>query len=342
MTLLDLVRANLLSPAVLCFALGALAVALRSDLKLPDGLFTSLSIFLMLAIGLRGGAELMEAPGHEILGALLAAFALGCAIPLWTYPILRRLCGLSISDSAAIAAHYGSVSAVTFAAVMAMLERQGTPAEGYVAAMLAVMEVPAIIVGVSIARLAMSAETSVVGVTPGGAAVLSGGTTGRVGLGAALSEIVSSKSVLLLVGGLAIGALSGPAGMSKVKPFFGDLFQGVLCLFLLELGRLAASRVADFGKVGLRLFAFAILMPIVHAALGILLAHAIGMSAAGALVLGTLAASASYIAAPAAVRLALPEANPGLYLTSSLALTFPFNIMVGLALYQSMVSWLYG
>ena len=342
MTLLELIRANLLSPAVLCFALGALAVALRSDLKLPNGLFNSLSIFLMLAIGLRGGAELMEAPGSTVLGAMLAAFALGCVIPLWTYPILRRLCGLSIPDSAAIAAHYGSVSAVTFAAVMALLERQGTPGEGYLAAMLAVMEVPAIIVAVIIARIALNTGSPVVGVTAGGAAILAGGGSERVGLGAAMSEIVSSKSVLLLVGGLVIGALSGPVGMAKVKPFFGDLFQGVLCLFLLELGRLAASRVADFGKVGVRLLAFAIAMPVLHAAIGILLAHAIGMSPAGALVLGTLAASASYIAAPAAVRLALPEANPGLYLTSSLALTFPFNIMVGLALYQSMVGWLYG
>ena len=341
MTFFDLIQANLLSPPVLCFALGAIGALLGSDLKLPENMFTGLSIFLMLAIGLRGGAELMGS--HEGAAvALLAAFALGCGIPLVAFPILRRIVRLSVPDSAAMAAHYGSVSAVTFAAVMALLDRQGLPIEGYSATLLAVMEVPAIVVAFVTARRVMGGAAPVLSVGPGGAAVLGRTSGGRARLGTVLGEIASSKTVLLLVGGLVIGALAGRTGMASVKPFFGDLFQGVLCLFLLDLGRIAASRIADFRAVGGRLIVFALVMPVLHAAVAILLAHAIGLSASGAMVLGTLAASSSYIAAPAAVRQALPEANAGYYLTCSLAVTFPFNIIFGLALYQAMVNWLYG
>ena len=158
---------------------------------------------------------------------------------------------------------------------------------------------------------------------------------------AALSEIFSSKSILLLCGGVVIGALAGPQNYAKVKPFFGDLFQGALCLFLLQLGRLAAERVGSFRSVGAFLAAFAVVMPVVHGAIAIMLAHAVGLSQGGALVLATLAASASYIAAPAAVRLALPEANPGYYLTCSLAITFPFNLVIGIPLYAAIAAWVY-
>ena len=164
----------------------------------------------------------------------------------------------------------------------------------------------------------------------------------RLGSSSVLAEVLSSKSVLLLVGGLVIGALVGPAGVTKVKPFFVDLFQGVLCLFLLELGQVAVSRAGEFRKAGLVLVGFALLAPIVHGMLGLVIAHSVGLSLGGAVVLATLAASASYIAAPAAVQLALPEANPGLYLTCSLAITFPFNIVLGLPLYQAVAQALYG
>jgi hypothetical protein len=157
-----------------------------------------------------------------------------------------------------------------------------------------------------------------------------------------LKEVLSSKSILLLAGGLAIGFLSGPSGVAKVKPLFVDLFQGILCLFLLDLGRVAAERAADFRQVGARLASFAIVMPLVHAMLAIVVAHSAGLGVGGAIVLATLAASSSYIAAPAAVRLALPEANPGYYLTCSLAITFPFNIALGLPLYGLMAQWFYG
>ncbi len=343
MTFIEVARSNLLSPAVLCFALGALGLWLRSDLKVPEPVFAALSIFLMLSIGLRGGLEISEAHGQQIIGPLLAALGLGCAIPLWSYALLRRFAGLCAVDAGAMAAHYGSVSAVTFAAVIALLDQQGVSYEGFAPALLAVMEVPAIVVGVALARVAVADSHQVAAITSSGATVLGGSASPLrpVGLGALVQEIGSSKSIVLLLGGLAIGALAGPQGLAKVKPFFGDLFQGVLCLFLLELGRLAASRVGEFRQVGLRLSAFALVMPFVHGALGVGTAYALGMSQGGAVVLGTLAASASYIAAPAAVRLALPDANPGYYLTCSLAITFPFNIVLGLAAYQGIAAFLY-
>ncbi len=318
----DLAVANLLSPLLLCFVLGAVAVLLRSDLKFPEPVFNALSIYLMLSIGLRGGVELSHlAPGTFLLPAT-AALGLGLAIPLWCYALLRRVGGFKVADAAAIAAHYGSVSAVTFVAALAYLDATGMAYEGYAPALLAIMEVPAIVVALALARIA--------------------GAGGQGSTGEAIREILSGKSVLLLAGGLLIGAVVGEAGYDRVKPLFTDLFQGLLCLFLLELGMLAAGRLADFRRVGPFLALFAMLMPVLHAALGIVAAHWAGMSVGGAAILGTLAASASYIAAPAAVRLALPQANPGYYLTASLAITFPFNLTLGLPLYHAMASWLYG
>jgi hypothetical protein len=339
---MDFILTNLASPAILCFVLGALAVLLRSDLRLPEAVYAALSIYLMLAIGLKGGAELSGRSPNEVILPIAGALLLGCAIPLWCYWLLRRQVGLSVPDAAALAAHYGSVSAVTFAAATALLDKQGISYEGYSAALLAIMEVPAIIVAIGLAAMASSAASSVK--VAGGAAVLGGlhmRSTWASGLSDVVSNAFASKSILLLAGGLVIGALSGPSGIAKVKPLFVDLFQGMLCLFLLELGRLAASKFDEFRKVGMRLAVFAILMPVLHAVLGIIIARSIGMSLGGAIVLGTLAASASYIAAPAAVRLALPEANPSYYLTCSLAITFPFNIIVGLPLYGAIATRLY-
>ncbi len=319
--MLDLAQANLLSPPVLCFVLGAIALRLRADLGLPEAVYSVLSAYLMLSIGLRGGAELAHEPLASLAGPVAGALALGIAIPLWSYAALRRFWGLGIADAAAMAAHYGSVSAVTFAAVTAMLDRQGTPFEGYAATLLAVMEVPAIIIGIGLARAA-------------------GAGSGRP-LGS-LGGVLASKSVLLLLGGLVIGALSGPERLAPVQPFFTGLFPGALCLFLLELGRVTAQRLGEFSGAGRRLVAFALIAPPIHAVAGLVVAQAVGLSEGGAVVLATLAASASYIAAPAAVRQALPEANPGFYLTCALGITFPFNIIIGLPLYQAMAGWLYG
>ena len=316
--LLDIVWANLASPPVLCFVLGAIAVAIRSDLAVPEPVFAALSIYLMLSIGLRGGGELASGHLSGLAGPILAALALSCAIPLWCKPLVQRFAGLSITDAASMAAHYGSVSALTFAAVTAMLDRQSVPFEPYAPALLAVMEVPAIVIAVALAKRSLAPST------------------GTAAAFTVLREVASSKSVVLLAGGIAIGLLVGPAGLARVKPLFSDLFQGALCLFLLELGRVAALGTREFRTIGVRLAAFAVVMPVVHGALGVLAGHAAGLSEGGAIILGTLAASASYIAAPAAIRLALPEANQAFTLTCSVAITFPFNIIVGLPLYQAM------
>jgi len=331
--LLDLALANLLSPLLLSFVLGAVAVLLRSDLRFPEPVFNALSIYLMLSIGLRGGVELSHLSPRTFAAPGLAALGLGVMIPLWCYALLRAVGRFGAADAAAVAAHYGSVSAVTFVAALAFLDAGGTPYEGYVPALLAIMEVPAIVVALALARAG--------GAMGGGGTI--GTSTGGASTGAAaLREILAGKSVLLLVGGLAIGAVVGEAGYARVKPLFTDLFQGALCLFLLELGMLAAGRLADFRRVGPFLAAFAVVMPVLHGVLGVAVAHAIGMSVGGATVLGTLAASASYIAAPAAVRLALPQANPGYYLTASLAITFPFNLTLGLPLYHALARWMAG
>jgi uncharacterized protein len=319
---LDLLAANLLSPLVLCFVLGVLATALKSDLKFPDELYTGLSIYLLLAIGLKGGAELSATELSALWRPTLATVALGCAIPLWCFWLLRRLAKLSVADAAALAAHYGSVSVVTFLAALSFLDGVHVAYEGFLPALVAMLEVPAILIALGIARLSAGA--------------------GRTTLGAVLREVVVSKSVFLLLGGLLIGLATGKAGLVKVAPFFVEPFQGALALFLLEMGMVAARRARDFRRVGLRLTGFALLMPLVHGALGVALGKLAGLSMGGGMVLGVMAATASYIAAPAAVRVALPEANPGLYLTASLAITFPFNLAVGIPYCYAIARLFYG
>jgi hypothetical protein len=315
MTTLELVQANLLSPVVLAFLLGAVAVWVRSDLRIPEGMYTGMSLYLLLAIGLKGGAALARTPLSEVWLPTLAVLALGCAIPLWTYAVSRGLGRLNVSDSAALAAHYGSVSVVTFVASLSFLDAARVPYEGYLPALVALLEVPAIAVAIAMARVAGQGKEG--------------------GWGPALHEVFSGRSILLLVGGLVIGAASGPAGLEKVAPLFVAPFQGVLVLFLLEMGMVAARRFRELRAVGVFLVLFGVGMPVLHGALGAWVGRMSGMSLGGSTVLGVLAASASYIAAPAAVRVALPEANPGLYLTASLAITFPFNLAVGIPLYHA-------
>jgi len=317
---IDLLRLGVLSPMTLCFALGVLATLLRSDLKFPEPVYTALSIYLLLAIGMKGGAALAtKSPGEVALPAL-AGVALGAAIPFWVYAVLRRLGGFGAVDAAALAAHYGSVSAVTFIAALSYVQSLGMPAEGFMPAVLALMEVPAIVIALILAREGRSAGS----------------------LGTALHEVLAGRSILLLAGGLAIGFAAGPRGYEAVKPFFADPFQGALCLFLLDIGMVAALRFKDVRAVGRFLVAFAVVAPLLNGAAGVAAGWAVGLSPGGSAVLGTLAASASYIAAPAAVRLALPSANPGYYLTASLALTFPFNLVAGLPLYAWFARFLHG
>jgi uncharacterized protein len=321
MTTLELVRINLLSPVVLAFALGIVATLVKSDLRFPDELYAGLSIYLLLAIGIKGGAALAETPIADFWAPALATFGLGLAVPIWCYWIVRRLGGFAVPDAAAIAAHYGSVSVVTFIASLAFLEAVRAPAEGFLPTLVAILEVPAIIVALLIARMSVGGRGSWFGV---------------------VHEVVAGRSILLLLGGLVIGFASTPAGIASVAPLFVDLFQGALALFLLEMGMVAARRFRDLSEVGGFLLGFGVLMPVFNGAVGVWLGSVAGLSVGGATVLGVLAASASYIAAPAAVRIALPEANPSFYLTSSLAITFPFNLTIGIPLYFAIATWIYG
>ena len=304
------------SPAVLAFVLGVLAALLRSDVRLPDAVHTALSSYLLLAIGLKGGAGLRAAGLAEVALPVLAAVALGVVTPLLAWGTLRALTRLNQVDRAAVAAHYGSTSLVTFTAAIALLESQDETYEPYAATLLAVLEVPGILVGLLLA---------------GGAAAAAG-----AGRAEAVREVLTGRSILLLTGGLAIGALSTPASYDKVAPLFVTLFPGVLVLFLLDLGVLAGRRLRDVPAAGPGLVVAALAIPVLNGSLGVLVGTAVGLSVGGAALLGVLTGSASYIAAPAAVRLALPQANPAYYLTTSLGITFPFNLVLGIPLYLAL------
>ncbi|RDI95518.1 sodium-dependent bicarbonate transport family permease [Meiothermus sp. QL-1] len=320
METLELLRTNLLSPAVLAFVLGMVATLVRSDLKIPEALYTSLSIYLLLAIGLKGGAALASTPLEEVWRPALATLALGVLTPLLAYLVLRRLGRMDVVNAAALAAHYGSVSAVTFAAATSFMQAARQPVEGYLPTLVAILEVPAIVIALLIARRNLKGSS----------------------MGEAVREILTGRSILLLVGGSLIGFLSGPEGLKKVSAVFVEPFQGALVLFLLELGMVAAKRLRDLRQAGAFLVGFGLGMPVVHGALGVWLGSLAGMSVGGATVLGTMAASASYIAAPAAVRIALPQANPSYYLTASLGITFPFNLTLGIPLYFALSRLVHG
>lgn len=330
MATFEILKANLLSPIVLAFALGIFAKLIRSELALPKDLYASLSIYLLLALGLKGGVELSESSAHAIAGPAAATLILGCITPISAYFLLRRLGRFSPVDAAGMAAHYGSVSAVTFIAAQQFTTNMGAPAEGFMPTLLTLLESPGIHIALAIGALKR--------------AKLQDNTSGqpvksKVSI---LHEILTARSMILLVGGLVIGFLMGIEGYETIKPFFETGFKGALVLFILEMGIVAATRFQDLKRVGLRLIGLGLFLPILHGVVGVLFGHWAGLSIGGATVLGTMAASASYIAAPPAVRMTLPEANPAYYLTASLAVTFPFNLVIGIPLYYQFALWLQG
>jgi uncharacterized protein len=320
----DIIASNLLSPIVLAFALGMLAALVKSDLEFPEALYHALTIYLLLAIGLKGGIALAATPLAAIALPLLATVALGILTPIIAFAVLRWIGRIDNVNAAAIAAHYGSVSAVTFLAAQSFAQNIGEVVEGYLPALVAVLEVPAIVV----ALLLVGSRTEAAAAAVGG---------GRM---AALREVLTGRSIILLVGGVAIGYTADPQALAGVEPFFIGLFPGALTLFLLELGMVAARRMRDLRRVGPFLLGFGIVMPIVHGCLGVWVGQLVGMSTGGSAILGTMVASASYIAAPAAVRVALPQANPAFYLTSALGVTFPFNLTLGIPLYFAFARWM--
>jgi hypothetical protein len=317
---------NILIPPVLFFALGFIARLIRSDLRFPPDLAKALSVYLLVAIGIHGGNELVRVDLLTALNAVLWAIVLGLTLPVIGYAVLIATRKVDALNAAAIAAHYGSVSAGTFLTAIAYLESSGIKYESYPVIMLAVMESPAIVVGLLLAGWSRHRQGVVLG---DGSLAANGNHTGAI-----LREAFTNGSVVLLVGSMLIGAIATPKALEAIKPFVNEIFMGVLCLFLLEMGLEAARRIEDFRRVGLLLVAFGILMPLFGALVGVLVGHAaLGFSVGGTTLVAVLAASASYIAVPPAMRLAVPEANPSLYLTLSLGVTFPFNVIFGIPLY---------
>ncbi|MCA3440161.1 MAG: sodium-dependent bicarbonate transport family permease [Rhodobacter sp.] len=317
--ILALAGSNLLSPMILCFVLGLLAALARSDLSVPEAAAKALSIYLLFAIGFKGGAAVGDhGLGFGLVSALAAGVLLSVALPFVAFGLLRVLTQFSVADAAAVAAHYGSISIVTFVTATSVLEGRGISSEGYMVAVAAAMEAPAIISALWIVA--------------------------KVGEGADVDsdlwrEILLNGSIVLLVGSFVIGLLTGAEGLARIESFIVSPFQGVLCLFLLDMGLVAGRGLRTSGRVlGAGAILFGVLMPPIGAAAGLLMGAGLGLSAGGLALLMTLAASASYIAVPAAMRVALPEANPSIYLTLSLGVTFPFNLTVGIPLYVALAS----
>ena len=311
------------------FVLGVFARLVKSDLRLPEALYETLSIYLLLAIGLKGGIELSKQPLAVLAPQVLACVALGFAIPFLLYPLARAL-RLNGADSAALTAHYGSVSVVTFAVATAALTRQGIAYESHAALWVAVMEAPGLVAGIVLARAVASGSGNTTHAATASATAVS---TSQSNWRTLAHDVLFGKSVLLLLGGLVIGAVAGVEGTAPIKAVFIDPFKGVLALFLLELGLVAGGRLAEVRRFGAAVLVIGLGAPPLLALAGLAVGMALGLSTGGVALLATLAASASYIAAPTAMRIAIPQANAALSITAALGITFPFNIVLGIPMY---------
>jgi hypothetical protein len=324
---LSLVISNFLNPPILFFFLGVTAVLVKSDLEIPAPIPKLFSLYLLLSIGFKGGVELAKSGiTQSVVLTLLLAIMMSVLVPVYSFFILRLK--LDPYNSAAIAATYGSISAVTFITASSFLSALKIPFDGYMVAALALMESPAIIVGLILVNVFAYKKGEK-------------GESSEINWPEVLQEAFLNSSVFLLVGSVVIGVLTGEHGGEVLKPFTKDIFYGVLTFFLLDMGLVAARRIKDLQKTGAFLISFAILMPLLNAAIGLLIARSINMPQGDALLFTVLCASASYIAVPAAMRMTVPEANPSLYISSALAVTFPFNILIGIPLYQYGISLLW-
>lgn len=327
-------------PAILFFALGIAAGAMKSNLHVPEALSRFLSLYLLMVLGLKGGFALAQSGlTSDVVAALGCAVALAVAVPMLAWQTLRRV--VPPFDAVGIAATYGSVSAVTFITAMHFLEQRATPAGGYMSAAMALMESPAILLGVAMASaLRMQTASASIGGGSGAAALVR--TTGSPTMGRAIHEALTDGGAVLLVGSLLIGLVTGPTGAKALSVFTGDLFKGLLAFFLLDMGLLTARHVADLRGIPRSLLLYGVAGPLAHAALALVLARIAGLSVPDATMLMVLAASASYIAVPAVLRHAVPEARPALYIGLSLGLTFPFNLLIGIPLYSSIAERMLG
>lgn len=317
----ELLLNNLLQPIVLAFLLGIIAGLVKSELELPEAVIKLLAIYLLFSLGITGGRELARAEITSLLPLLGITLLMTFAIPSAVYLVTRRIGRFDIANAAALAAHYGSVSTATFFASMTFARAMNQPAEGYMAAMVALMEF-GVIYSLAIARYAM------------------GRREGGARIGELVMGVIRGRGILLLLGGMTIGSVASDAQWMQIQPFYEGLFRGMLMLFLLEMGITAARQLGAFRSAGAFMLGFGMLMPLANGVIGVTLAHWAGLGIGGSFVFGAICASASFIDAPAACRASLPEANPGIYLTSSLGITLPFNLLAGIPVYFQYATWL--
>lgn len=344
MDIIELVQANLLTPIVLFFILGVVAARIKSDLKIPEQLSSFLPIYLLAAIGLHGGLEMRKSGLEHLVIPIAVAIALALVITVNHYQILRRLGKFNIFDSYALASTYGSVGAVTFSAGLSFLQNQNIASEGYITAILAVLEPVSLIFSIFLVNMTVEKELkkrsksfskitepeikgSISYDLEDGTNIGTDAKNKTGNLREIIRETITGKAIVILIGCIIIGYVIGDHGFTSIKPVFEDLFFGALVIFILEMGILAGQKLSDIKKVGPFLIAFAVLIPTFNGVIGVIIANYLGLSIGGAVMFGVLFASASFIAAPAVLRTAIPRANPSLYITSALGITFPYIII---------------
>lgn len=319
---------SLLTPSIMFFALGFVAQLIKSDLKLPVELTKSITIYLLISVGIHGGIELSHATFLDAVPSIFTAIALGVLLPIIAYLIINKVGKIDHLNAVAIATHYGSVSAGTFLTAIAFLEALHIDFEKYPIIMLAIMESPAILVGLVMASYLRGKHLNNSGAIQSNKSEL-------------IKEVFTNGSIVLLMGGLLIGDIATEKSIKTILPFFDHLFMGVLCVFLLSMGMEAGKKISDFKVAGKFLICFGALMPLISGLIGVMIGgYLLNFSVGGSTLVGVLAASASYIAVPPAMRMAIPEANPSIYLTLALGITFPFNVVFGIPLYYSFANFL--
>ena len=330
MDILQLISSNLLTPIILFFLFGIIAARIKSDLKIPEAISEFLPIYLLAAIGLHGGIEMRNTGFENMLIPMLVAIGLSLLFTLNHYQILRRLGKFNLFDSYALASTYGAVGAVTFSVGLSFLKNQGVTSEGYLAAILAVLEPVAFIMAIFLTNMAVSKQIRAKkkSFKDDVSDIDMGLKETKTKLSQVLHESITGKAIVILLGSIVIGYIIGEAGFESIKIVFDEMFVGAIVIFMIEMGIIAGQRLDDLKKVGIFLTAFAVIMPTFNGIIGVLVATAMGLSVGGAVMFGLLLASASFIAAPAVLRHAIPEAKPSLYITSALGITFPYNIIV--------------
>ena len=332
----EIVMQNLLSPAVLFFMLGIAAALVKSDLKIPGALSESLSIYLLIAIGLKGGIELSHYSPESVIKPIIGAVLLGSIIPFIVL-LMNRIIKMDVKNAIGLAAAYGSVSIVTYGAAVEFLEKNAISYEGFMNALVVVMESPAIFVSLLLLKIIENKENKpAVSMRSTGIAAWSATIIDKE----VVKESLFGKSVFLLLGSLTVGLILGERAMPAVKPLFMDLYSSVLILFLLSMGLTTGQRLPEVKKQGKKLLLFGVMAPVLFGTLGVLTGNLVGLSLGGMTLMGVLAGSASYIAAPAALKASVPEANPSIYLGSALGVTFPFNLVIGIPVYYQIAQWM--